>query len=218
MTHTDSVYFLRKRSNKRDHDNNGNDINMMAKPPPQTDFQNTFINDTMTSQRGPTLGDIQKPSPEERATSHLSLSSDEYKSSTNDIRLNVPHSNGGLHPPPNDTTPTSNGHLGPPVQPVVIVSNDEYATVNTKARDKERQSKSQKKRHDGDDTGDRSKRKHRKSREHSTDDRKNKKQRHHNRSYEEVGESSKSNGGASGDWDEQNDSKVNQSYDNVEYC
>lgn len=194
---------------------------MMTKPPPpQTEFQNTFINDTLTSQRGPTLGDIQKQSPGERATSHLSLSSDEYKSSTNDIRLNVPHPNGGLHPPPNGTTPStgvSNGNLGPPVQPTVIISNDEYATVNKKASGKERQSSGRKKRHDGDDTGERSKRKHRKSREHSAD-RKGNKQRHRNRSYEEVGESSKSNGVGTASGGGGDDSRVNQSYDNVEYC
>lgn len=196
---------------------------MMTKPP-QTNFQNTFMNDTLTSQRGPILGDIQKPSPEERATSHLSLSSDEYKSSTNDIRQNAPHPNGGLSPV-SITTPStdiSNGNIGPPIQPVVIVTNDEYAVVNKKEKNGDdivRQSKNQEKRSDKADRGEHSerrKRKHRNDREHSKDRRK-----HHNRSYEEVGESSKSNGDTGGvtgkgNWNEQNG--INQSYDSVEYC
>lgn len=204
--------------------------------PPKTEFHNNYLGDTLTSQRGPTLGDIQK-STDERPTSHLSFSSDEYKSSNNDIRLNSP--NGGvsfpnsvdplstLSPPPvNNNNSSSNINLSVPSSSngVKPTSND-YAVVNKKSRDTERQSK-RRARGDGDDK-ERKERRHRsKSRDRSTaernksDEKKHrsgseKRKQHSKRAYEEVGESSKSPQSApNGDVS----SNVNQSYSNEEYC
>ncbi|XP_066918721.1 uncharacterized protein [Clytia hemisphaerica] len=161
---------------------------------PQPDFQNNYINDTFTSQRGPTLGDIhitvEEPK-ENKTTSHLSLSSEEYRSSNNDLRQPNGLSNGHANSKENLST-------APP--PHVVT--DEYATVNKQRKEKAPREHNTKERKD---------RKNRRDKK----DGEQKKSRSKNRAYEEVGENSK------GAWDQANDSRAsatNRNYDNEEYC
>ena len=189
---------------------------------PRTDFQNNYIDDTLTSKRGATLGDIQIMTPPKEATSQFSLSSDEYRSSTNDVR-----------PPPilvNGNAPSEENNLTVPAAP----TNAEYASVNKKKKKdpEERSGRSDRGERSGrsdrgersgrSDRGERSKRSDRSERSERSDrsGRSGKKREHRSRSHsskrkEELGESSNSN-----NWNDPNDSQaiVNQSYDNVEYC